>query len=193
MVTTGKKSHWFWSGEEPEWLVIMTVLLALVIGGLVMYLSIGQTSGTTLERMSLRYPARWAAQDVESSEVGAQDLVSRSSVTVSIIGELDPKTPVALDDIVAARAFELAQEYQLFRVLETRDTSVDRQPALLLRYAFVQEASESSYLSSLPEVIQGEDYIIPYQGKIYLVSLQDDANRWTLNSFQQIMSSIKLR
>ncbi|MHB9032795.1 MAG: hypothetical protein ACYC6L_07080 [Anaerolineae bacterium] len=193
MINTKKSTGWFWSGEEPEWLVVITVLVALVIGGLVMYLATGRTQTARVNKLSVRYPAQWVLPgEAQATSLEAQDLASQASVRVSIVGNLDPAAPVTMEDLVTMRAFELAQATELFRVLATKAVQVDAQAATEISYAFVLDSAVSSYLNAVPKVIRGVDYLVPYQGQIYLISYQDDANSWQQNVFEQIRSSIKL-
>jgi len=190
--TSDQKISWFWSGEEPEWLVILTVLGALLIGGVLMTISISRTRPLALGQVSLSYPANWSASEgIPELSVGAQDLASSASVTISYQRKLDPQAPVTMNDLVAERSFELAQNTQLFRVLETKTTQVNGKKAVMLSYAFVSDPATSSYQSTLPRVIQGEDYLIPYQGIVYCVAFQDEASAWQASRIERVLKSIR--
>ncbi|MCE5259191.1 MAG: hypothetical protein LLG44_09060 [Chloroflexi bacterium] len=191
--TKSRKVSWFWSGEEPEWLVIVTVLTALLIGGFLMFLATGRTDVLTLDKLRVSYPAQWLASEEEPPAfmAGAQDLTSQASVAIIIHRKLDPQAPVTMDDLATEFSFELAQNTQLFRVLETKSTQVNSNNAVMVSYAYVLDSATSSYQSALPRVIKGAAYLIPYQGLVYLVNFQNEAAAWQEGSVQRMVKSIR--
>ncbi len=189
---TNRSESWFWSGEEPEWLVIVTVLTALLIGGFLMFLATGRTDTLTLEKLRISYPAQWlASEEPPAFMAGAQDLTSQASVAISIQRALDPQAPVTMDDLATEFSFELAQNTQLFRVLETKSTQVNGNNAVMVSYAYVLDSTTLSYQSALPRVIKGAAYLIPYRELVYLVIFQNEAATWQESSVQRMINSIR--
>lgn len=187
-----RETGWFWAGQEPEYLVILTLLVSLLIGGLLMYASVGRMETLTYKAVSIRYPAQWMATDEADTEARAQDMGTRMSVRLSVLYELNPQAPVTMDELVTRRTFTLGQNKQLFRVLETKAAQIRGQNAVLLSYAYVAEPVLSSYQSALPRVVRGAEYLVPHHGAVYLVSFEGDANTWQEGVIERMLASIRL-
>lgn len=184
---------WFWTGEEPEWIVVITVLVALLLGGVLMLVATGQMAVVTLEKLSVKYPASWSVTDDKTSGlVGAQDMASNTSVMVQVFRKLDPAKPVLIDDLVTLRSFEQAQKLSLYRVLSTQSVLVGGKSGIMLSYAYVMDPAKSAYQSTLPRVMKGADYLVPYQGQVYLISLEAEADTWQPTIVENIVQSIRL-
>ncbi|MHB1354363.1 MAG: hypothetical protein ACYCZF_00130 [Anaerolineae bacterium] len=185
-------STWFWSGEEPEWIVVITVLIALMLGGVIMLAATGQMAVATLDRLSIKYPATWAVADDDTTGLsGAQDMASNASVMVEVFRKLDPANPVLMDDLVALRSFQQAQKLTLYRVLSTQAVTVGGKSGVMINYAYVMDPAQSAYQSTLPRVMKGADYLVPYQGQVYLVTLEAQSNAWQPALFESIIQSVR--
>ena len=52
---------WFWGGEEPEWIVVALVVVALLGGAALMAGVRGQVTGVDVDGITLTYPSEWSA------------------------------------------------------------------------------------------------------------------------------------
>jgi hypothetical protein len=183
---------WFWTGEEPEWIVVMTVLIALLLGSLLMLAATGETTDASIEKLSFKYPARWSAVDDKTAGMaGGQDLATNTSVTVAVFRKLDPAKPVLMDDLVTMRSFDQGQKLSLYRVLSTGVVQVVGKNATMLTFAYVTDPAKSAYQTTLPRVMRGVDYLIVHQGQVYLVSLEGEANLWQPGLIDAIVQSVR--
>ena len=177
MQVSVRSRSWFWSGEEPVWIVVVTAVVALILGWALMTLVTTQTSGMSLDDLSLRYPADWMRDDKMAVEEGyslyALGLsASQPRLAVGVLVELDPAAPVSLDELVAQRGFSQAAIKEMYRVLSSEQAKVGGKAGVAITYGYVKDSNNSPHLSSLPVVIEGVDYLVPHKGKVYMISLE---------------------
>ncbi len=197
MHTTTRSQNWFWGGEEPEWLVVLTLVIALALGAALVYGLAAQTSALTLQGASVRYPADWHAST--ASESGAlragPALGARAGVALQVLRDLDPAAPVTLDELAAQREFAAAQTLDAYRTLSSESKALDGKSGLLVRYADVQEAPGRRQQATLPAVIVGMAWIGTSNGKAYVISLEDEAAGFAANErrYLAILNGARLR
>ncbi|NLG27447.1 MAG: hypothetical protein GX557_06025, partial [Chloroflexi bacterium] len=109
MADSGRSNEWFWGGEEPEWLVILTLLIALTLGALLMGIVTTRMTAATVGGLSWRYPADWVRAEGDATQFSAGRLGSATRMNVRVLRELDPAAPVRLDDVVAQHGFDQAE------------------------------------------------------------------------------------
>jgi hypothetical protein len=175
MMAAKAQTKGFWGGEEPEWIVVATVVLALALGGVLMAVATTRATSASLGAMHWRYPAAWGQEEAAATAWSASGLGTATYGAVTVLRDLDPAAPVSLDDLVAQRGFDQAGAHALYRVLATERTKVGGRSAVALRYAYVRDNAAIG-VGALPVVVEGEDYIIPYQGRVYLLTLEAEAD-----------------
>jgi hypothetical protein len=185
----------FWTGHSPEWPVLATVALALVLGWALMTAITSRTTAFSDGTLSLRYPAYWSDGDDTDALLHASDLASGSTVTLRVLRELDPAAPVTLDDLLAQLAFQRARDLPMYRVLKTVPARVGGRSAVAAEYAYVEDPVASAYQSSMPVVVRGTSYILPYKGKAYVLSLETTATDYAVHArdFERIVQSVHLQ
>lgn len=200
MQATMRSRSWFWGGEEPEWLVVLTVIVAIVLGWALTSALAAQTHAFNAEGISLRYPADWQVSTAE----GPQDNLlrvggyygARTELSVRVLRKLDPAAPIMLEDAVTQRSFEAAQNLPMYRALSSKRAAVGGKPAIMVNYAYVHDPGASAYQDALPTVMIGRDYIVAHAGKVYLFSMEAQASDFDAHDkqyFQRIVNSIRLR
>jgi hypothetical protein len=195
MEATTRIKGWFWRGEEPEWLVVVMVLTALLAGAVLMAVVTSQTQSLSADDLSLRYPAGWSWGAGEGNVLAARELASQTALTVRVLRKLDPAAPVTMDDLVTQLSFERGKNLPLYRVLVTRNTRVDGKSGVAVSYTYVYDPAPSVYQSALPIVMRGTDYIVPYKGKAYVISMEASAQDYdsTAGAFAEVLRSIRWR
>ncbi len=193
--TAMRPRNWFWSGEEPEWIVVATLAVALILGAVLMASVTGQATTTSVDGMSLSYPADWMQGSGEGVLLKVNELGSEASLTVQILRELDPANPVSMDDLVAQRGFDQTQRVKMYRVLSSEQAELGGKKAVAVTYAYVIDPAGSAYQSVLPMVIEGVDYIVPHNGKAYLITLETNAEDFAAHekTFDRILKSVKFQ
>jgi hypothetical protein len=200
MQAAAHSKGWFWAGEEPEWLVVLMVVVALALGWVLIAAVGGQTRSSTVGGLTLRYPADWI-QDADLAGMEGMSLYagglsgSQPSVAAGVLRELDPNAPVSLDELVAQRGFAQAQSREMYRVLTSQRARVGSESGVALTYGYVRDAASSPHLSALPVVIMGVDYIVPHSGKVYVISLEAAATEFEAqrSTFGRILRSVRFQ
>lgn len=200
MQAAAKPRSWFWSGEEPEWIVVVIVIVALALGYALIALVAGQTMNVTLDDLSLRYPVDWMRDDQKALEEGYELYVaglsaSQPRLAVGVLRELDPAAPVSLDELVAQRGFSEAATKEMYRVLASEQATVGGKAGVVITYGYAKDSANSPHLSSLPIVMEGSDYLVPHEGKVYLISLEAAASDFEASKkiFERILRSVRWR
>jgi len=106
MQAATRPRSWFWSGEEPEWIVVTVVIVALVLGWALMTVVTSQTMDVVLDDLLVRYPVDWIQDGQMAAEEGyelyaAGLSASQPRLAVGVLTELDPAAPVSLSELVA--------------------------------------------------------------------------------------------
>jgi hypothetical protein len=174
--------------QEPEWVVVAVVAIALLAGWLLKSWVESRTTTFSNSDLTLSYPATWlrelgepeqgvlfAAQDVRSGSLYATHLgVWIADALPQVRQEnVDPTLSA-----VTAWTFQRGQELEGYRVLGTQAVQVDNIDGTRIDYAYVSEPIASPYRKALPVVVEAVDYLLPYQGKLYVITLAADASRF---------------
>lgn len=174
MIASSRPRTGFFGGEEPEWIVVALTLLALALGGVLMAAVTMRTSAATLDSLTLRYPTDWGQPEMGETAWEVAELGSATRLSATVLRELNPAAPVSLEELVAQRGFDQAGAHGMYRVLSTERTEVGGKSAVALRYAYVQDGLGMGS-AALPVVMEGVDYIVPHQTRVYLLSLETEA------------------
>jgi len=174
---------WFWGGEEPEWIVVALVIVAL-LGGVALMAGVrGQTAAVEVDGITLSYPATWSSAGIVSARgegvlVHVGEMGGRASLALSVLRELDPAKPASMDALVAQRVFDRGQREAMYRVLSSAPAEVGDTKGVAVSYAYVIDPQATAYQSALPVVMEGIDYIVPHAGKVYVLTLEAPADAY---------------
>jgi hypothetical protein len=189
---------WFWGGEEPEWIIVALVIVALLGGAALMAGVRGQTAAVEVDGIVLSYPADWSAagvltSDEENALVRVGEMAGRASLTLSVLRALDPANPVTMDALVAQRGFDRAQREAMYRVLSTTPVELGGKRGVAVAYAYVADPQATAYQSALPVVMEGVDYLVPHAGYVYVLTLEAPAERYAEYEaiFNRIIASVR--
>jgi len=197
--TTTRSRHWFWRDEEPEWPVVALVLLALLLGAVLAIAVRGQVRTVSADGITISYPATWSSAvalpaDADGALVNAGEMSGRATLSLRVLRQLDPAKPVSMDALIAQRSFDRAQAETMYRVLSSADAQVGGKDAVAVTYAYVNEPRTTAYQSSLPVVMEGVDYILVHNGKVYVLTMEAPAAEFESRSatFARIARSVRL-
>lgn len=189
---------WFWGGEEPEWIVVALVVVALLGGAALMATVRGEVTRLEVDGITLAYPRAWSSMGAGgSSEDGALvrvgEIGSRATLSVSVLRALDPANPVSMDALVAQRGFSRAQAEAMYRVLATSPAELNGKRGVAVSYAYVLDPKATAYQSAVPVVMEGTDYIVTHAGKAYVLTVEAPAESYAEHeaAFRRIMASVR--
>lgn len=157
-------------GEEPEWVVLLTVAVALALGSLMQMVVTSQTERATVGSMSVDYPARWAQVREEGAAFAATDLLGRGAFGPRVVlwevgrAELLPAGTVtgdepALAELAGAWALRRGQTLPAYRPLGSQRTTVQAREALKISYAYVSDGTRAG-ARGVPKVMQAVDTLV---------------------------------
>ncbi len=156
-----------------DWLVIGVFVVALLLGWVVKVVAEGRTVLYAAEGLRLRYPAGWVKTEGESPVVvvftdpWAQPY--RSTIRIER-HPAPPKMDKPLDTVAQMLQLERGQELQAYRVLQRQEVTLGGRRGLELTFAYV-EANPNPFLTTLPVVMQGREFLFVAGDRVYVVTL----------------------
>ena len=172
--------------EEPEWTVLLTVAVALLIGYFVMTMVQGQTQAGTAGPQSVAYPAAWVQTSEPGATFAAADL-NRSGpfgprVSLRQIAQKDliphwigGGTPSLLD---AAQAWSTQRGTDLvgYRVLKISPNDTQKPTSVDIESGYLMEASAGS--GAMPGLMHAIDTLKASGDSYYILTFAADANQF---------------
>lgn len=193
---------------EPEWVVVVVVVVALLAGWGLKTVVESETATFSGDGVTLAYPAGWVREDnLEGGVIfRASDMRSGSlyptHVTLAATEAL-PQLPVdpgaaAFDKMtpaITAWSFQRGQELTAFRVLDTAPTQIGGREGAVLHYAYVAEPLAGPFRQALPVVVEAMDYLIPTGDRTLVLTVAADGAQFqaaNVRWFQTLLSSVRL-
>ncbi|MEO8285616.1 MAG: hypothetical protein ABI670_04215 [Chloroflexota bacterium] len=158
---------------EPEWMVWVTVAVALVLGFFLMWYITNQTTAASAGGTTLSYPATW----VQTSESGAAFAVAdlrnggtfgdRAAVFELPKAELLPRDGGLQE---AAANYTLAQQDARvgYRVLSVHSLTVQNRDAIQIESGYLLDSPYGG--TSMPALMHGIDTIVMSGDTFYVLS-----------------------
>jgi hypothetical protein len=165
-----------WHAEEPEWVVWLTVVLALLIGFGIRTAVVGRTETVQAGPTMITYPATWVQDTEEGALFAATDFDSgsfgaRAEVRQVSRAELAPienlSGPVVPEDVAINWSILRGADLEGYRVLEIVPVAVQGREALQIDYVYLVDAPLAG-AGALPGLIHAIDTIVP-SGEAFLV------------------------
>lgn len=159
--------------EEPEWTVLATVGVALMLGLLVQATLAGATRSAEADGVSLSYPAKWTTVREPGAVLAARDLFGGASTARVSVHEVGTAGPADAGTAMAGWTVRLAERHLGFHVIDTRRESVNGRPAMQIEYVYVVAPSASA-----PVLMRGIDTVASSGGRSYALSFVAPAYRF---------------
>jgi hypothetical protein len=173
-----------WRGrtQEPEWPVLLTVAVALLLGWLIQSAVLGRMQTAAVGSSSVTYPARWVATTESGAAFAAADLnfggifAPRVSVRQVAKSELMPPEglPAArewsLVDAATAWSVQRGAELAGYRILAIERTQVQGQEAARVEFAYLAEAPQGSASGVLPAVMHAVDTLVTSGEQVHILT-----------------------
>lgn len=161
------------SGEEPEWTVLLTVAIALVLGVLVQTAVTSASRQADVAGMSLSYPAKWSSVREAGTLFSARDIFGGNSAAKVSLYAVD--TAAGADTATAAGAWTvaLAERYLGFHATTTHRESLDGRTVTQIEYVYVVAQTGSA-----PVLMRGIDTIATAGDTSYALSFVAPTDRF---------------
>ncbi len=156
-----------------DWLVIGIVVVALLLGWVVKVVAEGRSVLYAAEGLRVRYPAGWVKTEgqapvlLEFVDPWAQPY--RTTIRIER-HPLPPQMDKPLESVLQMLQLERGQVWQAYRVLQRREATIGGRQGLELTFAYV-EANPNPFLTTLPVVMQGRDFVFGAGDRVYVVTL----------------------
>lgn len=189
--------------HEAEWLVILTVTAALVLGWLLRSAVVNQMNTATVGQMTVAYPTGWVVSRPPGALFDARDLNQGAFAPEIRVAEvakssLTPKSATAaknwgLTDVASAWSLQRARGLLGYRVLDISPATVAGRPAVRVTYAYVSNGSETA-TNALPSVIEASDTIVPEGDQFAIMTASAPSNNFEAmkGTFQRILDAWRL-
>lgn len=159
--------------DEPEWIVWLTVLIALVLGLFLQSAVVSRTETADAAGVRLSYPAGWSRQETDSAVLSLSQSPMGVSGGATVTVQRLPKPELLrrtaeLSDVASSWAITRGQGLVGYRSLGITPTQAAGREAVAVEYAYVGGSSLGAVSGALPSVIRSTDIIVP-SGDAYLV------------------------
>ncbi len=180
----------FRSDEEPEGIVWLTVLGALIVGLILMFVVTGQSTTATAGDTTLTYPATWTTVDEPGTAFAAADRDTYYSFGPrASVRQLDKATlapvpitggePTPLDDLQTAAAnWSLQRQTSIvgYRTLNVITSTVQGKPAVVVESAYLLDSPLGG--GGLPGLMRAADTIVLNGDTFDILSFSTQASDW---------------
>jgi len=189
--------------EEPEWIVAVLVVLALVAGWFIKVYIENKTVEFTNNEISFSYPENWIVEtNIYANDLGSgfrgrpEDISDKILIRASsMISESIYKTNVSLRSInkswelqteglldsIPGIIFNIADQYEStydnFTVIDNEKVTISGEQGIKIDYSFVSKPVTDSGGYYLPVIVYGMDYIIPVNNTVYILTVRLDADK----------------
>jgi hypothetical protein len=192
--------------EEPEWVVVVFVIVAVAAGLLLKTAELRRTVEFATETMHFEYPASWIKEVTFSGNAEgatrnvyhlqtvfkAKALRSESpfapklavkKLAITQLGGMNPES--SLTEAVTYLTMQYSQNLSHFEVFEIGPREVAGFQGLLMEYSSISEAVSSSVRKSFPIPVYGIDFLIQMESNtnnnpeevIYLFTYRTSADK----------------
>ncbi len=160
-------------GEEPEWTVLLTVAIALVLGLLVQATVTGASRRADVAGMSLSYPAKWSSVSETGALLSARDLFGGAATPRVSVYEVNTAERADAGTVTGAWTVALAERHLGFHASATRRENLDGRAVTQIEYVYVVAQAGSA-----PVLMRGIDTIASAGGKSYALSFVAPSDRF---------------
>lgn len=174
--------------EEPEWVVILTVAVALAIGWAVQTAVVSRTQAASVGAMGIAYPDRWVQIREEGAAFAAADLLGggafgpRVSLWEVATRELLPEgmateTEPTLADLAGAWALKGGERLSAYRPLKSERTPVQGREAIKISYAYVSDGTQAG-ARGVPRVMQAADTVVLAGDRLLVLTFAAESSQF---------------
>jgi hypothetical protein len=166
--------------EEPEWVVWLTVAVALVVGLLVQSAVLGRTSTGGAGGSTVAYPERWATTTDDGALFAATDLSGGTYGPRVAIREAQKSDVMPADGtlIDAATGWTLLRRERLagYRVLGIEEARAAGREAIRVDYVYLASPPQGSASGALPGLMRARDTLVESRDRVYALTVAAEAD-----------------
>ena len=151
------------TGEEPEWTVLATLAVALLLGLVLQAAVTGASRTASVSGMSLSYPAKWSTVREAGTLFTARDLLGGTSTARVALAELTDTADIGRG--ASTRSVALADQLLGFHIASTHRETVNGRETAQIEYVYV-----IAQAGSAPVLMRGIDTVAASGGKTYVLS-----------------------
>ena len=157
--------------QEPEWLVWLTVGLALLLGYLLLNMIAGQTRAATAGAMTLNYPSTWVPVQSEGAAFSASDRLNGGPFAPTVTLYEMPRTDLlrfegGVEEAAANWTLRKQDDLVGYRLLNV--TPVEGRDMLRVDSVYLKDAALGA--SGIPALMRGIDLIRLSGETFYIMS-----------------------
>jgi hypothetical protein len=166
------------TADEPEWPVLVTVVLALVLGSILQIAVTSATSVVSNDGVSVAVPASWTTFDEEGALVAARDASGGPTTARVVVTALARTAATAEGGAKAAadqRSLQLADAVPSYRSIGARTLTVGGRAAAQLDYVMLARDRDGVVL---PVLMRARDTIVPSGDRFLVLTFATESTRW---------------
>lgn len=186
--------------DEPEWVVLATVAVALLLGLLLQLATLGQTETATASNVRLDYPATWVTGGERGALLSVADTAHGgpfgASASVRQVARTDLVTDADATVYDAAIAWSLNDQVvqEGFRVVDVRQSSVNGREAAEVEYVYLStgQTGLTGAGGGIPRLMRAIDTVVASGDSYYVLTFvapADEFDRLTTAQFPRFSST----
>jgi hypothetical protein len=182
-------------GEEPEWIVWATVILAVIIGLVLQFATTGQTNSGTGAGMTVSYPSTWVAAREDGAAFAVANTLQGGAFAQRLALFEKPKSDLlplqgGIEEAAQNWAIERQQALSSYRILSM--TKPAGEEGVRVESAYVMDSPFGA--SAVPTVMRAVDVVRQKGDKFYILSYATKADDFAAgkDTLNNIIASWKL-
>lgn len=170
-------------GQEPEWLVVLTVALAVILGLALQYAVSVRSLSASVGSTTLSYPAGWVRTSEEGAQFAAADLNRGGAYAPRVSVREFAKTdlvPLSGDLYEAALNWSVQKGENLvgYRVLDIQPVTLAGRPAYNIETAYLMDDALGSGTNNVPGLMHAVDTVVESRDKYYVLNFATEQTQF---------------
>lgn len=190
--------------EEPEWIVILTVAIALLIGWFIQASVVNRMETASAGNISISYPASWTRASEEGALLSASDRMGSGTFGPRISLRQVPRADLvptnsgsaapSIADVASAWSIQRGTGLVGYRVLKIERKTLGGREAVDVTYAYLAEGGLGAAGTVLPQVMQAVDTLIATGDQIDILTFATAGDEFARSSdlHQRVLASWRL-
>ena len=154
-------------GDPQSNFATIALFVVLIIVGIIAWLSItGSVATFEVAGFKGAYPGHYGVATREGDVFRVADVLGSGSEFA--IQTMELQAGESAQQVVSALAVQRGSDFAAYKVLESKEVTLNGKPALWQRFAYVDPMT---LLKTLPRVVEGEDYIVVDGNRAVIITL----------------------
>lgn len=170
--------------EEPEWVVWLTVAVALALGLLLYFVVAQQSTVAAAGSSTLTHPAGWTKYNEKGSLFAVADSARGGPFATRVVVRQVAQSDILrikdaqLTDVATAWSFDRKAGLVGYRMLNKSTTRLQGRDAAQIEYAYLMDAPGGAAPGGMPALMRAVDTIIASGDQYYILTFAAEQSEY---------------